>query len=58
MGSDLRSTYWREGLLLLGFLVLVGMAVATVALPELSDASDREDADEQASTASVADAGY
>lgn len=58
MGSDLRSTYWREGLLLLGFLVIVGVAVATVALPELSDAPDQEPADEQSSTASTGDAGY
>jgi len=56
MGSDVRSTYWREGLLLLGFLVIIGVAVVTVALPELSDAPHPEDGDEQ-NTSAAADAG-
>jgi hypothetical protein len=54
--NDSSSTYWREGLLLLGFLVIVGVAVVTVALPELSDAPHPEDGDAQ-NPAATADAG-
>lgn len=55
MGSDPQATYWREGLLLLGFLAIVGVAIATVALPELSDAPHPED--EQTQADGTADAG-
>jgi hypothetical protein len=55
MGSDPRTTYWREGLLLLGFLTIVGVAVVTVALPELSDAPHPDDEPMQAGD--IADAG-
>ncbi len=55
MSSDPRTTYWREGLLLLGFLAIVGVAVVTVALPELSDAPHPDDEATQAGDA--ADAG-
>jgi len=58
MGSDPRTTYWREGLLLLGFLTIVGVAIVTVALPELSDAPHPDDEPAQAGdTADIADAG-
>ena len=53
--SDLRTTYWREGLLLAGFLLVVAVAVVTVALPELSDTPHPDDREEQAPGA--ADAG-
>jgi hypothetical protein len=55
MGSDPRGTYWREGLLILGFLMIVGVAVVTVALPELSDAPHPDDEPTQAD--GTADAG-
>jgi len=55
MQGDPRSTYWREGLLLLGFLTIVGVAVATVALPELSDAPHPDD--QAAPAESAPDAG-
>ena len=45
--SDLRATYWREGLLLAGFLMLVAAAVVTVALPELSDTPHPDDREPQ-----------
>jgi hypothetical protein len=53
--SDLRATYWREGLLLAGFLILVAAAVVTVALPELSDTPHPDDREAQAGD--VPDAG-
>jgi hypothetical protein len=37
-----RRRWLREGLLLGAFLVLIGLAAWTVALPELSDAPTRE----------------
>ena len=46
--SDPRTTFWREGLLLLGFLAIVGVAIATVALPELSDTPHPDDREAQA----------
>jgi len=49
------TTYWREGLLVLGFLVIVGVAFATVALPELSDTPHPDD--REAQTDATADAG-
>lgn len=55
MSSDPRTTYWREGLLLLGFLAIVGVAILTVALPELSDAPHPDD--EPARAGEAADAG-
>jgi hypothetical protein len=53
--SNERSTYVREGLLLAAFLLLVGAAVVTVALPELSDAPHPDD--REAPTSDVPDAG-
>lgn len=53
--SNERATYVREGLLLAGFLLLVGAAVVTVALPELSDAPHPDDRETQAGD--VPDAG-
>jgi hypothetical protein len=55
MSHDSRSTYVREGLLLAAFLILVGAAVVTVALPELSDAPHPDDGETQAGD--VPDAG-
>jgi len=55
MGGDPHPSYWREGLLLLGFLAIVGVAVVTVALPELSDAPHPDDDPTQAGD--TADAG-
>lgn len=43
MQNEARTTYWREGLLLAAFLVLAAVAIATVALPELSDTPDSDD---------------
>jgi hypothetical protein len=43
MTHESRSSYVREGLLLAAFLLLVGAAVVTVALPELSDAPHPDD---------------
>lgn len=54
--GDLRATYWREGLLLLGFLAIVGVAIVTVALPELSDTPHPDDREPQPD-ATAADAG-
>lgn len=36
MATLLRGAYVREGLLLLGFLLLVAAGIVTVAMPELS----------------------
>jgi hypothetical protein len=49
--SDPRAMYWREGLLLVGFLLLVGAAIVTVALPELSDAPHPDDQEAHADSA-------
>lgn len=55
MSRDPRSQYVREGLLLLGFLAIVCVAIVTVALPELSDAPHPDDEPTQADD--TADAG-
>jgi peptidoglycan biosynthesis protein MviN/MurJ (putative lipid II flippase) len=55
MTNEPRSTYLREGLLLAAFLFIVGVAVVTVALPELSDTPHPDDREPHA--ANAADAG-
>ena len=51
----LNPSYLREGLLLAAFLLIVGVAVVTVALPELSDTPHPDD--RGAASTSAADAG-
>jgi len=43
-----RATWLREGLLLLGFVLLVAAAVATVAVPEMSEDEDGDTVDRSA----------
>jgi hypothetical protein len=53
-----RASYVREGVLLLGFVVIVAASIVTVALPELSDAAEPEEKDATAApTTAQSDAG-
>ncbi|MDD9932639.1 MAG: hypothetical protein OXT09_03505 [Myxococcales bacterium] len=42
-----RGTYLREGLIWLGFGLLLAVAAATVAVPELSEDPEQEAADDE-----------